>query len=77
MNRSDVMHEVLNLTGAVYWIMRPYHKRKVLDDQHWAYLCSCLKRIEEACKTYCEGETHENCPNDVTGNPAPGRLCVK
>jgi len=54
MDRNGVMHEVLNATGGIYWIMQPYHKTGQLDDQHWAFLCVCLQRIEAACKEYCD-----------------------
>lgn len=55
-DRDNLMHEVLNSTGGIYWIMKPYHKTHQIDDQHWAYLCVCLKRIEKACKARCEGD---------------------
>ena len=42
-------------TRGVYWILKPYWKRGVLDDQHWAYVVACLKRIERRCEE-CEEE---------------------
>ena len=52
--RNDLMHDCLNATGAIYWLLKPYHTNGLLDDQHWAYISVCLHRIEQACKVYCD-----------------------
>ena len=54
MTRNDVMHDVLNSTGAIYEVVKKYHSKKLFHDQDWAFLCVCLRSIEKACKVYCD-----------------------
>ena len=58
-DRDDLLHECLNATGGIYWIIQPYHKARLVEDQHWAYLCVCLKRIEQACRCFCDKKEEE------------------
>jgi len=36
-------------TRGIYWILKPYWKDGILDDQHWAYVIACLHLIEVRC----------------------------
>ena len=49
MDRQRIRHEILNATGGIYWVLKPYWRQHVIDDQHWAYVLKLLKRIEGAC----------------------------
>jgi hypothetical protein len=37
-------------TRGVYWMLKPYWRMGILDDQHWAYIITCLRRIERRCE---------------------------
>jgi hypothetical protein len=37
-------------TRGIYWALKPYWQRKALDDQHWAYVLACLRKIETRCR---------------------------
>ncbi len=58
-DRDNLMHDCLNATGGIYWALKPYHKLGRIEDQHWAYINVCLKRIEQACRVYCDIKEEE------------------
>lgn len=40
----------LSPTRGIYWVLKPYWARQALDDQHWAYVLACLRKVETRCK---------------------------
>jgi hypothetical protein len=37
-------------TRGIYWVLKPYWKGNTIDDQHWAYVLACLRKIETRCR---------------------------
>lgn len=37
-------------TRGIYWMLKPYWEQKAIDDQHWAYVLACLRRVETRCR---------------------------
>ena len=48
---DEINHVIRNATTVIKSILRPYHKTKVLDDQHWVLILLQLKKIENTCGT--------------------------
>lgn len=56
METLRVGKEEISPTRAIYNVLKPYWKRQELNDQDWAYVLVCLRKIETRCAE-CKAET--------------------
>jgi hypothetical protein len=42
-------HVIRNSTAVIKGILKPYHDRKVLDDQHYVLILLQLRELEKTC----------------------------
>ena len=42
-------HVIRNATTVIKGILKPYHDRKILDDQHYVLILLELRKLERTC----------------------------
>lgn len=43
---NDCQDTIRNLTVSIYYMLKPYHEKHIIDDQTFVYISASLKKIE-------------------------------